>query len=473
MSVAGGMDDPARDLSQLGTHYDSVITGLMRGRVTPVLGAGVNLCGRAAGDWLGRHPPSGQELADYLAEQFKYPGDRTVDLLHVSQYIYAIRGGSGPLYDLLHEVFDRNFPTTPVHEFIATLPGLLGESAPVRKPPLVVTTNYDDLMEAAFASPWPAVRRDRLRGRGTTRGEVLRARRERPLRADPRPPEQRRPRSRSAARDPEDPWVRRSRALERRQRRQLRDHRGSLHRVPHADGPRQPDPGQGARATAELPLPVPGLQPERLEPARDPLQALERAVGGTGTGGRSRSSPAELERKSWRRRGVEIFDVPLDEYIGGLGQPVAGDARRSERDGRRSSARRSAVQGPGELHRSATPPCSSGATASARSSSRTSRRVASRCSAGRAGSARARSCARALRRGCVELAHENIDEIGTPEFVPGGLQQLARRSAHRAGRRDPRAPREQFSGAAGRPIAAGAARRGRRRGRRGPRLPIC
>jgi hypothetical protein len=25
--------------------------------------------------------------------------------------------------------------------------------------------------------------------------------------------------------------------------------------------------------------------------------------------------PSELERKSWRRRGVEIFDVPLAEYV--------------------------------------------------------------------------------------------------------------------------------------------------------------
>jgi hypothetical protein len=41
MSVSGGMDHRRRDLAQLGTHIDSVVTGLMRGRVTPVLGAGV------------------------------------------------------------------------------------------------------------------------------------------------------------------------------------------------------------------------------------------------------------------------------------------------------------------------------------------------------------------------------------------------------------------------------------------------
>ena len=30
-------------------------------------------------------------------------------------------------------------------------------------------------------------------------------------------------------------------------------------------------------------------------------------------------NPGELERKSWRRRGVEILDVPLDVYLDGLG----------------------------------------------------------------------------------------------------------------------------------------------------------
>src|SRR6476620_7668320 len=101
MIVAGEMDGPEVDLAPLETHFDSVIAGFQRGRVTPVLGAGVNLCGRhplGRTEWLGRYPPSGGELADYLAEQFKYPRDRPVDLLHVSQYVYAIRGGSGPLY---------------------------------------------------------------------------------------------------------------------------------------------------------------------------------------------------------------------------------------------------------------------------------------------------------------------------------------------------------------------------------------
>ena len=143
------------DPLELDAHYDSVIDGFIRGRVTPVLGAGVNITSatpRGVEEWLGRYPPSGRELATHLADQFNYPADRTDDLVAISQYIYAVRGGSGPLYDALHEVFDADFPTMPLHDYLAELPGLLRNAGVGYKPPLIVTTNYDDLMESAFAA---------------------------------------------------------------------------------------------------------------------------------------------------------------------------------------------------------------------------------------------------------------------------------------------------------------------------------
>jgi SIR2-like domain len=140
--------------SDLDTHYDDVVKGLLRGRVTPVLGAGVNLCGRpptGAEGWIGKFPPSGPELAQFLATEFEYPPDRPADLLQVCQYVYAVRGGSGPLYDQLHDIFDATFPTTPVHDFLARLPAAVRERTPPGRPPVILTTNYDDLMEAALA----------------------------------------------------------------------------------------------------------------------------------------------------------------------------------------------------------------------------------------------------------------------------------------------------------------------------------
>ena len=129
-------------------HWGNVVRGLKMGWVTPVLGAGASLCGhkqRADPESCAdTYPPSSQELAARLAEAFDYTGADPDDLLRVSQFIYAMRGGSGPLYETLHELFDTDFSLTPVHDFLATLPG------PVRKPPVILTTNFDDLMEKAL-----------------------------------------------------------------------------------------------------------------------------------------------------------------------------------------------------------------------------------------------------------------------------------------------------------------------------------
>lgn len=154
---------------ELDEHYETVVLNLLRGRVTPVLGAGASLygrtdlppsqpgpglAGRGRGDsraptsshWYGA--PSAGELADYLAREFKVR-EGSNDLLEIAQWVYALRGGSGGLYEALHEVFDQDFPQTALHEFLAAVPGKLrdGERG---KPPLIVTTNYDDLMERAL-----------------------------------------------------------------------------------------------------------------------------------------------------------------------------------------------------------------------------------------------------------------------------------------------------------------------------------
>ncbi len=145
----------------LSAQLDSVVEDLKRGRVTFrfILGAGGNLAGdapREVDDWLGQLPPSGPELAQYLSAHFKYDGADAADLIRVSQYIRTLRGDSGPLYDVLQEVFDVNFPITPVHAFIAGVPAALRSAVPEAKPPLILTTNYDDLMERAFdAVPEP------------------------------------------------------------------------------------------------------------------------------------------------------------------------------------------------------------------------------------------------------------------------------------------------------------------------------
>jgi hypothetical protein len=120
--------------------YKTVISAIAAGRVVPFFGAGINLCGRPAGvSWQGgRYLPSNGEMAAYLAENFNYPANDRYDLARVSQYI-AVMVGSGPLYEELHSLLNAAYPPTPLHQFFATL-----------RYQLIVTTNYDDLMEHAF-----------------------------------------------------------------------------------------------------------------------------------------------------------------------------------------------------------------------------------------------------------------------------------------------------------------------------------
>jgi hypothetical protein len=150
----------------LDEHYETVVLNLLMGRVTPVLGAGASLYGRIPppeGEpglkgaltpptgptdappegWAGA--PSAAELAAYLVNFFKVR-DSSSDLLRVAQWVYALRGGSGGLYTALHEMFDKDFPSTGLHDFLGKIPGAL-RTAGRGKPPLFVTTNYDDLIE--------------------------------------------------------------------------------------------------------------------------------------------------------------------------------------------------------------------------------------------------------------------------------------------------------------------------------------
>ena len=141
-------------IDPLEAHYRQVAKAMaVDGRVVPLLGAGVNLCGRpAGGPWErgNRYLPSGGELADHLADSFDYP-EAAHDLVRVSQYVSVVLGDA-PLYDELHDVFAAEYEPTPLHRFLASLPEIVRRQA--QPPPdahqLIVTTNYDDALERAF-----------------------------------------------------------------------------------------------------------------------------------------------------------------------------------------------------------------------------------------------------------------------------------------------------------------------------------
>jgi hypothetical protein len=140
--------------SPLHGHYEAVIKDLCEGRVIPFLGAEANLCGRPANQsWKNgqnEYLPSSSELAEHLAKKFGGPQDGdSSDLLRVSQFV-ALTAGARELYDQLHHLFDRDYPPTPLHQFLANIPSVLRAKYDPAPCPLIVTTNYDDLLERAF-----------------------------------------------------------------------------------------------------------------------------------------------------------------------------------------------------------------------------------------------------------------------------------------------------------------------------------
>jgi class 3 adenylate cyclase len=152
-------------------HYWLVAGLIADGLVVPFLGAGATLCDRPpeAGWEPGRYLPSGGELARLLAERSRYPDPADGDLLRISQYVDAMLG-AGRLYGYLRSVFNVDYPPNSLHRFLASLPPLLRERGLPQQ--LLITTNYDDLLERAFAAAgepydvvWYEAKKGSLRGR--------------------------------------------------------------------------------------------------------------------------------------------------------------------------------------------------------------------------------------------------------------------------------------------------------------------
>jgi hypothetical protein len=132
-------------------HCEDVVKWMSKMRVTPFLGAGVNMADRPAGMTYehGKYLPSGQELAEDLARTFKYPWGDTTDLLRVSWYA-TFKKDQAALYDHLQDVFAPEYNPTSVHNFLAALPKKLKARGYSDRYQTIVTTNYDDVLEHAF-----------------------------------------------------------------------------------------------------------------------------------------------------------------------------------------------------------------------------------------------------------------------------------------------------------------------------------
>jgi DNA-binding SARP family transcriptional activator len=139
----GALEPSARARAATADPYADVVKALLTGRLVPILGTGVNNGGDG-----GRAVPGLAEAAAYLAESFECPPEHERDLARVSEYV-ALTKGVGPLYDELHTLYDRDYEPGATHRLLADTASRLRERGlPL---PLIVTTNFDVALERAFS----------------------------------------------------------------------------------------------------------------------------------------------------------------------------------------------------------------------------------------------------------------------------------------------------------------------------------
>jgi hypothetical protein len=126
--------------------YGIIADLLKKGHVVPFLGAGVNYGMRqASAKWDERTSeflPSGAELSRFLAEQSSFPSKNRYDLADLAKVAsyFVETSDRGYLCERLHELFNRDYSPCEIHTYLAKR----------QTPLLIVTTNYDDMMERAL-----------------------------------------------------------------------------------------------------------------------------------------------------------------------------------------------------------------------------------------------------------------------------------------------------------------------------------
>jgi hypothetical protein len=129
--------------STLNTVPYKIIADCFRDRsVVPFLGAGASFVGAPEGEAL----PSGPALARLLVEQSDYPGALTDPLTKVAQYLEEIPSDR----DYILTTLSRRFVEQVNSEYQSALTQFLDQIPAQTIPELIITTNYDVLVEGAL-----------------------------------------------------------------------------------------------------------------------------------------------------------------------------------------------------------------------------------------------------------------------------------------------------------------------------------
>lgn len=143
-----------------------IVPHLLKGSVVPFLGAGASLFHRPTNQPDGPDapercpvspnglcPPSAIELARSLADTSQFPADEPDcrlyrdDLARVASYFEHVELDRPGLRDYLRPYFNRDYELNNLHRTLAMVAR--------QRPLLLITTNYDDMVERAFRTAEP------------------------------------------------------------------------------------------------------------------------------------------------------------------------------------------------------------------------------------------------------------------------------------------------------------------------------
>lgn len=136
-----------QDAANPAPPFRRIARDLHQGSIVPFLGAGASACNRPPqGKWkegVTTFPPLGGELAEYLASDGSFPDAEERnrrDLPRVASYYEHVAVDRIGLREILRDVFKAKFRPGRLHRYLAS----------ITRPLLIITTNYDNLLEQAF-----------------------------------------------------------------------------------------------------------------------------------------------------------------------------------------------------------------------------------------------------------------------------------------------------------------------------------
>ncbi|MFK7744844.1 MAG: SIR2 family protein [Roseobacter sp.] len=135
-------------------QFAAILRAMDMGRVAFFLGERVNRPDpNATTPWEPGNPavpPLGSDIAQFIADSNAMALPEDLGLAEVAQRV-AVREGIAPIYADLHQMLNIDYAITDVHRALARLPQTLRATGRKDHNPIIITVNYDDLVERAFA----------------------------------------------------------------------------------------------------------------------------------------------------------------------------------------------------------------------------------------------------------------------------------------------------------------------------------